>query len=172
MKDLEEEVRKILRKNMWMVLATADENNQPHCSVVVYQSDGNVIYFQTGPTALKTKHIQQNNKISITIPFRKNFGHKLIPAPPAELHFKATAEIVPKDNEEAKSILARFIRIAEKAELKQETIWVKITPISPIATFGVGIKLRHMRKPEKARNIVHLNQFRKLVGTKSQRGKG
>ena len=37
---------------------------------------------------------------------------------------------------------------------------------------GVGIKLRHMRKPEKARNIVHLNQFRKLVGTKPQRGKG
>ena len=157
MKNLQQEVRKIMRKNMWMVLATSDKDNQPHCSVVVYQSDGKVIYFQTGPSALKTKHIQQNNKVSIAIPFRKNFGHKLIPAPPAELHFKAIAEIVSKENEEARNILARFIRIAEKAEIKEDTIWIKISPISPIATFGVGIKLRHMRKPESARNKVFLD---------------
>lgn len=35
-----------------------------------------------------------------------------------------------------------------------ESIYLKVTPGKKIATFGVGIKLLQMRKPEKARNIV------------------
>ncbi|MBY8988263.1 MAG: pyridoxamine 5'-phosphate oxidase family protein, partial [Candidatus Lokiarchaeota archaeon] len=95
MKDLKEEVKKILKSKMWMVISTVDEKNQPHSSVVVYQSDGEIIIFQTGIDTVKAKSIKKNNNVSITIPFRKNFLHKLVPAPPAELHFTATAEILP-----------------------------------------------------------------------------
>ena len=53
MKDLEQEVRKILRKKMWLVLSTVDGDNQSHSSVVVYQSDGNVLYVSTGKKTFK-----------------------------------------------------------------------------------------------------------------------
>ena len=76
MKDLEKEVRKILRKKTWLVLSTVDDQNQTHSSVVVYQSDGNVLYVSTGKNTLKVNNIKRNNKVSIAIPFRKNFFHK------------------------------------------------------------------------------------------------
>ncbi|MBY9003099.1 MAG: pyridoxamine 5'-phosphate oxidase family protein [Candidatus Lokiarchaeota archaeon] len=156
MKDLKEEVKKIFKSKMWMVISTVDEKNQPHSSVVVYQSDGDILIFQTGTDTVKAKSIKHNNKVSITIPFRKNFLHKLVPAPPAELHFTATAEILPYDNEEAKKIFARFLKHSESVEKPSETIWVKIIPSKFISTYGVGIKLFDMRKPTKARNLVNL----------------
>ena len=64
MKDLVEEVKKILEDNFWLVLATADEKNQPQSSVVVYQSDGDVLYVQTGIETLKARNIKRNNKVS------------------------------------------------------------------------------------------------------------
>ena len=156
MKDLKEEVKKILKSNMWLVISTVDEKNRPHSSVVVYQSDGDILICQTGIDTVKARSIKKNSNISVTIPFRKNFLHKLVPAPPAELHFTATAEILPYDNEEAKKIFARFLKHSESVEKPQETIWIKIKPSKLISTYGVGIKLLDMRKPNKARNLVYL----------------
>jgi len=157
MKDLEKEVRKILRKKMWLVLSTVDDQNQTHGSVVVYQSDGNVLYVSTGKNTLKVNNIKRNNKVSIVIPFRKNFFHKLIPAPPAELHFIGKAELVPRDDEYARKIFAKFLKYDQEADLSEESIWIKITPSNIISTYGVGVSLFTMRKPEKARNLVHLS---------------
>ena len=154
MKDLEQEVRKIFKKNMWLVLSTVDDNNQPHSSVVVYQSDGNVMYITTGIKTLKVKDIQRNNKVSITIPFRKNFLHKIIPAPPAELHFIGNAELLPKDDENARKTFKKFLKHELEDEINEGSIWIKITPSNIISTYGVGVGLLTMKKPEKARNIV------------------
>lgn len=156
MGNLREKVRTILKENMWLVLGTADEQNQPHSSVVVYQSDGEHLYIQTGSKTLKAKNIKQNKRVSITIPFRKNFLHKIIPAPPAELHFTARAKIISKDNEKAKKILGKYVESAEIIESNDDTIWIKITPDNIISTYGVGVYLWNMRNPEKARNIVKL----------------
>ncbi|MFX1329096.1 MAG: pyridoxamine 5'-phosphate oxidase family protein [Promethearchaeota archaeon] len=157
MKDLVKEVRKIIKKNMWLVLGTVDNEQQPHSSVVMYQSDGYDIYFETGENTLKARNIRVNNKISVTIPFRKSFLHKIIPAPPAELHFKAVAEFISKDNEKARKIMEKVIKYEEKAGIEDGSVWIKIVPSNIISTFGVGVKLLDMRKPEKARNLVKLN---------------
>ncbi|MFX0138522.1 MAG: pyridoxamine 5'-phosphate oxidase family protein [Candidatus Hodarchaeota archaeon] len=157
MKDLIKEVRKIIKENMWLVLSTVDDEGQPHSSVVMYQSDGYDIYFETGENALKTRSIRDNNRISVTIPFRKNFLHKIIPAPPAELHFKAKAEFISKDDEKARKIMERVIKYEEKAGIEDGTVWIKIIPSNIISTFGVGVKLLDMRKPEKARNLIKLD---------------
>ncbi|MFX1496966.1 MAG: pyridoxamine 5'-phosphate oxidase family protein [Promethearchaeota archaeon] len=157
MKDLVKEVRKIIKKNMWLVLSTVDKEEQPHSSVVMYQSDGHDMYFETGENSLKARTIKINNKISVTIPFRKNFFHKIIPAPPAELHFKAIAEFISKDDEKAKEIMTKIIKYDEKAGVQEKSVWIKIVPSNIISTFGVGVKLLDMRKPEKARNLVNMN---------------
>jgi nitroimidazol reductase NimA-like FMN-containing flavoprotein (pyridoxamine 5'-phosphate oxidase superfamily) len=155
MKDLENEVRKILRKKNWLVLGTSN-NNVPHSSVVLYQSDGYVIYCMTGKDTLKARNIRINSKVSVTLPFRKNFLHKIIPAPPAELHFTAEAEIKSIENEEARTIFSKYLKYQENIENQEENIWIKITPSKRISTYGVGIPLLKMRNPEKARNLVRL----------------
>ncbi|MHA1953648.1 MAG: pyridoxamine 5'-phosphate oxidase family protein [Candidatus Heimdallarchaeaceae archaeon] len=157
MKDLVKEIRKIIKKNMWLVLSTTNEKGNPQSSVIVYASDGNTLYFTTGKDTLKARNMRKNNNVSVTIPLRMNLLHKLIPAPPAELHFKAKAEFLDRENEEVQTMLARILKYEEKAGIKAETVYVKLTPGKKIATYGVGIKLLQLRFPEKARNIVTLD---------------
>ena len=57
MKDLKQKVRMLLKKKMWLVLATVDENNIPYSSVMVYQSDGDLIICQTGENTLKANKV-------------------------------------------------------------------------------------------------------------------
>jgi hypothetical protein len=157
MKDLKEEVVKLIKTNMWLVLATIDENNTPYSAVMVYQSDGDSIVCQTGENTLKAKNIKKNERVAITIPIRKNFFHKLIPAPPAELHFTTTAEIRPKEDEITRKIFSKYLKHSEKAELPQEYIWISIKVPNKITTFGVAVPLFKMRKPLEARKIVFMD---------------
>ena len=114
MKDLKQEVRNLLRKKMWLVLTTVGEDTTPYSAVMVYQSDGETIICQTGENTLKANNIRMNDKVAITVPIRKNFFHKLIPAPPAELHFTTTAKIKSFNDEEARRIYAKFLKYGEK----------------------------------------------------------
>ena len=45
---------------------------------------------------------------------------------------------------------------AQEAGKKQDPIWIKITPSSKIAAYGIGVKLLDMRKPEKAHKIIKM----------------
>ena len=82
--------------------------------------------------------------------------HKLLPAPPAEIHFHAKAEILPYEDEGARKVYKKFFKIEQEAEKKQSSIWIKITPSLKIATCGVGVKLLDMRKPEKACKVIKI----------------
>ena len=157
MKDLKQKVRKLIVANMWLVLATVDENNIPYSSVMVYQSNGDLIICQTGENTLKANNIRKNKHIAATIPIRKNFFHKLIPAPPAELHFTTTAEIRPRDDEEAREIYSNYLKHSDKAELPQDYIWISIKVPDKITTYGIAVPLLKMRKPLEARKIIFLN---------------
>jgi len=157
MKALKQKVRKFIKTNMWLVLATVDENNVPYSSVMVYQSDGEFIVCQTGENTLKANNIRNNKHVAVTIPIRNNFFHKVIPAPPAELHFTSTAEIRPKDDEEARQIFSKYLKYSDKSELPQDYIWIRIKVPNKITTFGVAVPLLKMRKPLEARKIIYLN---------------
>ena len=157
MKDLVKEVKQNIKKQNWLVLSTVDSNGKPYSSVLVYQSDGNIIICQTGMNTLKAINIRANNKIAITIPIRKNFLHKLIPAPPAEIHFTTEAEILPKENEQARAIFSKYLKHSENADLPQDSIWIKIKVPNKVITYGIGVPLIKMRDPNKARNIIYLS---------------
>jgi len=157
MNDLKQKVLTLIKTNMWLVLATVDDNSIPYSAVMVYQSDGDFIICQTGENTLKANNIRKTKRVAVTIPIRKSFFHKIIPAPPAELHFTTTAEIKPKDDEEARLIYSKFLKYSDKTELPQDYIWISIKVPNKITTFGVAVSLLKMRKPLEARKIVYLN---------------
>ena len=157
MKDLAVLVRKQFQKNMWLVLATVNDRQQPQSSLVMYQSDGRDLYIQTGKITVKAKNIMKNNKVSVTIPIYKNLFHKFIPAPPAEIHFKGLAEILPFEDEYARQVWRKYLKHELPEELQKESIWIKITPSRKINTYGLGIMLWNMRDPIKAKKTVELN---------------
>ncbi len=154
MKDLKREVKEIMKKNTWCVLSTANSKGNPQSSVIMYQSDGNAIYFTTGVPTLKARNMRNNNNVSITIPFWKGIFHKFIPAPPAELHFKGKVEFLDRDHPEIQTNLKRILDYESKSGITAETVYIKVTPGKKIATFGVGIRLLEMRTPANARNMV------------------
>ncbi|MBD3212505.1 MAG: hypothetical protein GF311_07840 [Candidatus Lokiarchaeota archaeon] len=49
------------------MISTVDQHNTPHNSVVVYQSDGEDLYIQTGANTLKARNIMQNNKRTLQV---------------------------------------------------------------------------------------------------------
>ncbi|TFG02429.1 MAG: pyridoxamine 5'-phosphate oxidase family protein [Promethearchaeota archaeon] len=157
MKDLAKEVKHSIKKQNWLVLSSVSSNGIPYSSVLVYQSDGNVIICQTGTNTLKANNIRANNTVAVTIPIRKNFFHKLIPAPPAEIHFTTKAEILPKEDEEARTIFSKFLKHSEMVDLPQENIWIKIQIPNKVTTYGIGVPLFKMRDPNKARNKIYMN---------------
>lgn len=159
MKDFEHKVRDILRKNHWLVLSTANKNGIPQSSVVVHASDGIMIYILTGKETLKTRNILENKHVAVTIPFRKNLLHRMMKrVPPAEIHFRGEATILPYNDEEAKRIYEKVLNYETPADLEQTSVWIKIKPSSKISCYGVGVSLLTMRKPEKARKIVQLSE--------------
>ncbi|MFX0075921.1 MAG: pyridoxamine 5'-phosphate oxidase family protein [Candidatus Hermodarchaeota archaeon] len=157
MKDLKQAVRKLLKSNMWLVLTTVDQNNIPYSAVLVYQSDGESIICQTGENTLKANNIRKNERVAVTIPIRKNFFHKLIPAPPAELHFTTTAAILPKNAPHAIEIFGKYLKHSDKAELPQDYIWIDVKVPNKITTYGIAVPLLKMRKPLEARKIIFMD---------------
>ncbi len=156
MSNLEKKYRKQLKKNFWLVLSTVNEKMQPQSSLVIYQSDGEDIYIQTGKITVKAKNIMKNNKVAITIPIHKNLFHKVIPAPPAEMHFRGIAEILPIEDEYARKVWKKYLKHELPDELKAESIWIKVTPSKHINTYGIGVKLWDMQNPTKARKVLKL----------------
>jgi len=67
--ELEREVRDTIKKNRWLTLSTTSQKGVPQSSVVVYASDGHVIYVLTGKDTVKIRNIKKDNRVSVTIPF-------------------------------------------------------------------------------------------------------
>lgn len=154
---LEKEVRSVLKNNRWMTLATANKNGIPQSSVVMYASDSEVIYVMTGNRTKKARNIRKNNHVAVTIPFYKSLLHRLITiAPPAEITFRGTAELLDQSDNEAQKLYKEKMKVDVSNDIQKDSIWIKITPGKRIECYGVGVRLYDLRNPEKARKILKL----------------
>ena len=154
---LEKEVRSVLKNNRWMTLATANKNCIPQSSVVMYASDSEVIYVMTGNRTKKARNIRKNNHVAVTIPFYKSLLHRLITiAPPAEITFRGTAELLDQSDNEAQKLYKEKMKVDVSNDIQKDSIWIKITPGKRIECYGVGVRLYDLRNPEKARKILKL----------------
>jgi hypothetical protein len=156
---LEKEVRNTIRNNRWLIISTASLNSVPQSSVVVYASDGYVIYVLTGENTKKIMNMKQNNIVSITIPFYKNIIHRLIKvAPPAAISFRAKTEILDYSDIEAANLYKKALNFDLPEEVKEDSVWIKITPGQRASCYGVGIGLLELRDPSKAHKVIKLTK--------------
>ena len=153
---LEQEVRNIIKINRWLILSTSSPKGTPQSSLVVYASDGYKIIILTGKNTQKIKNLSSNPVASITIPFYKNLLHRMITiAPPASISLKAKVEIIDFSEENASSFYQNILKFELPDEVKENSVWLKLT-LGKIATcHGVGVKLYELRDPEKAHKIIH-----------------
>ncbi|MHA2394631.1 MAG: pyridoxamine 5'-phosphate oxidase family protein [Promethearchaeota archaeon] len=156
---LEREVRDTIKKNRWLTLSTTSTKGIPQSSVVVYASDGYIIYILTGKNTVKVRNIIKNNRVSVTIPFYKNFIHRMISvAPPAAISFRATAETLDVSDSEAAYMYKKVLNFDFPEDLEADSLWIKLSPGKIATCYGVGISLLDLRDPSKAYKIIKLTK--------------
>lgn len=157
MDNLEREVREVMKNNRWLALSTVSSKGLPQNSLVVYVSDGNIIYVHTSHDALKVRNIKETGQVGVVIPFYKNILHRLIKQfPPAEIHFRGEAQVLPHDTEEPKEWFKKIVSAKLTEEMEKNSVWLRIIPVSKVSCYGVGVGMMKMRSPVEAMKTVEL----------------
>lgn len=155
---LEQELRDIIKRNRWLILTTSSPKGTPQSSLVVYASNGNQIIILTGKKTQKVKNLARNPLGSITIPFYKNFLHRMITfAPPASISLKADVEIIDFSDETASSFYQSVLKFKLPELVEKDSVWLRLELGGTATCHGVGVRLFDLRDPEKAHKIIHLS---------------
>ena len=151
------EVRDIIRRNRWLILSTVSHRGSPQSSLVVYASDGYMMYILTGLDTRKAKNIAIYPRVSVTIPFYKNIIHRMIGvAPPAAISFKADVEVLDFSDKEASEFYQRVLKFKLPDNVSETGVWLRLTPGNIATCHGVGVGLLDLRDPEKAHKVIRL----------------
>ena len=155
---LEQEVRDIIKRNRWLILSTSSPKGTPQSSLVMYASEGYQVIILTGKNTQKIKNLERNPAASITIPFYKNFLHRLITlAPPASIILKPEVEIIDFSDEAISGFYQRVLNFKLPEVVEENSVWLRLELGGAATCHGVGVRLFDLRAPEKAHKIIRLN---------------
>lgn len=135
-------------RNTFAVLGMVTANGEPRTVGVVYVVDDRKLYIGAERTAWKTKHIERNPNVSLTVPIAKRVPFlPWIKIPAATITFSGTAKIVEKEDVGAE-LLEKLYRHDEG---RGGWCAIEVNPQKDFITYGVGVSLLTMRFPEKSR---------------------
>lgn len=127
---------------------------EPRSSGVVYKTAGKRLYIVVAPGSWKARHIAARNRVSVTVPVHRGGVLALVaPIPPATISFHATAVVHPAGSVDLASI-SKQLESLMPADRKDAGVVIELIPEGQFLTYGVGVSLMEMQKPEVARAVV------------------
>jgi uncharacterized protein YhbP (UPF0306 family) len=147
-----------MSKELFAVLGMVTARGEARTTGVVYIVHDQKVYILTGEDTWKARHIQQNRRVSVTVPIPKRIPFlSWIKIPSATISFAGTASVI-ATKDIGDDIVHALMRGQESDTEKLETMCViEILPVGDFITYGVGIPLMTMREPEKARGRVSIS---------------
>ncbi len=141
-----------IEKQLFAVLGMVTAHQEARTVGIVYLVDEHKLYIGTDKKAWKTRHIQQNPNVSLTIPIPKSIPlMPWIKIPSATISFSGKAQVRNLDSL-SDDLINRIYRGLEIDEaFRQEAVVIAVEPVGEFITYGVGVSLMTMRTPEKAR---------------------
>ena len=140
-----------LQKELFAVLGMVTARGEARTTGVVYIVHDRKVYILTEEDTWKSRHVRQNQYVSITVPIAKRIP--VLPwlkIPAAPISFSGIANVIEAE-EVRKDVLHALMRGMEKDTEKVASMCViEIVPKGDFVTYGVGIPLMTMREPEKA----------------------
>jgi uncharacterized pyridoxamine 5'-phosphate oxidase family protein len=139
-------------KHLFAVLAVATPRGEPRTVGIVYVVRDRRLYIATERMAWKARHIERNPSVSLTVTIPKRVPFMpWIRIPAATITFQGEATI--HDVEDvAPGIRQALLR---GLEVDQDTVSrvriIQVRPTGEFLTYGVGVSLRTMRRPEQSR---------------------
>lgn len=147
-----EKVWDAINKELFAVLSMVTGEGESRSVGIVYIVQDQKLYIGTGTKSWKAKHIKNNKNVSMTIPIPKRIP--LLPwikIPQATISFSGTARVFPALGADGELLRAVYRHFADDQELLAENSLIEVTPQDDFITYGIGIPLMKMMKPELAR---------------------
>lgn len=146
------QVWEALEKELFAVIGMVTARGEARTAGVVYVVHERKLYVSTGRASWKARHIAQNPSVSITVPIAKRIPFlPWIKIPAATITFAGTATVHDLDGLPA-GVWHKLYRGAETdLDTRADTCVIEVVPEKDFVTYGVGVSLMTMRRPEKAR---------------------
>ncbi|MCO5189080.1 MAG: pyridoxamine 5'-phosphate oxidase family protein [Anaerolineae bacterium] len=149
------EVWDAVTKERFAVLGMVTARNECRTVGIIYAAHDHKIYIGTDRDAWKTRHVQANPHVSITIPIAKRIPFvPWVKIPAATITFSGLAKVYEKD--ELPPVVSKkvFNYVDHNDRLMATTCLIEVTPEKDFLTYGIGIPMIQMRDHEKARARV------------------
>ncbi len=146
-----------LEKELFAVLGMVTAKGEARTVGIVYVVRSGKIYIATDKDTWKTRHVQANPNVSLTVPIAKRIPFlPMIKIPAATITFAGKGSIQDPDQVD-KNILNALLRgLEEDADRMSRMGIIVIEPMGDFVTYGVGVPLMKMRNPETARGRVSI----------------
>ncbi|MBM2616373.1 hypothetical protein JIG36_12475 [Actinoplanes sp. LDG1-06] len=146
-----EDIWRVLRRASFAVISHVTPAGAPRSSGVVYAEDGHRLFVAVGKDSWKARHMAVDGIVAVTVPIRRGgLLSLLFPIPPATVSFPAVAVVHSGDHLAGMPRLARLVPPSRRADCAI----LEIRPTGRFVTYGVGVPLRVMRDPSRARARV------------------
>lgn len=141
-------------KGSFAVISYVTPEGAPRSSGVMYRAIGKGLYVVVAPDGWKAKHITVTGKVAMTVPVRRGGLFSLVfPIPPATISFRGTATVHAGDSPRVQSVIEQLGDLLPSDRRMSSSV-IEIVPEGWFVTYGVGVSLKDMRDPKKARARV------------------
>ena len=140
-----DEIWPYIEKWPFAVLSFVTPNGESRSAGVMYKVKERVLYVLTGPDTWKARHIKANPNVSVTVTVQR-LPIRVRQAPPAVITFAGVGSVLAMDevDEDLRSDLMRGVGDMT------DTCVIRIEPRGRFVTYGIGVPMMQMRRPEKA----------------------
>lgn len=145
-------VWRFLDKASFAVLSHVTPAGTPRGTGVVYAAERGRIYVAIAPDSWKARHIAEGDEVGLTVLVPRGGILALVaPIPPATISFPArvTARLAGQQVSRLSTKLAHLL-----PHDRRSAAVLELLPIRAFLTYGVGVRLDRMAKPELARARV------------------
>lgn len=148
-------VWRALEKNGFGVVGMVTERHEARTAGVIYVVRDHKLYIATDRYSWKARHISENSHVSVTIPVPKRILFlPWIKIPAATITFSASAKVMAPGGAPLGIAPLLFRGLEGKQKMLSESCVIEVVPEKDFVTYGIGMPLFDMRRPEKARGRV------------------
>ncbi len=147
-----EQVWRELEKRSFAVLGFVTARGEARTAGIVYVVRDRQLYITTGRHSWKARHIATNPHVSLTVTIPKRIPFvPWVHIPAATITFQGVASVyaIEEVPPEIPRALLRGLDLG--AEARNEISVIRVRPAGEFVTYGVGVSLPVMRRPEAAR---------------------
>ncbi|SRR6266568_7178848 len=145
-----ERVWSAIEKASFAVVSYVTPAGKPRSSGVVCAAAGRRLYLATAADSWKARQLSDGDEVAVTVPIRRGGLLSLVaPIPPATVSFRARVTVHPAGTVSIESV-SKKLASHLPPERRSDGCLLELVPGGTFLTYGLGVSLRDMAKPEAA----------------------